>query len=72
MCLSVYFKWLQVPKYALCRSKIEVDKNIPVEIDAGLLAVTDPNPIDDEEYAWVASDSFPAIFCGTDNGGNVH
>lgn len=33
-----------------CRSAIEIDKNLPVDIDAGLLAVTDLNPIDPEAY----------------------
>jgi hypothetical protein len=41
-------KWLLV-----LRSALEVEKDIPVEIDAGLLSVTDMNHIDAEAYASV-------------------
>jgi len=37
----------------LLRSALEVEKDIPVEVDAGLLSVTDLNPIDAEAYASV-------------------
>jgi hypothetical protein len=33
-----------------------VEKDIPLEVDAGLLAVTDTNPMDEEAYS---SDIFP-------------
>lgn len=35
-----------------CRSAIEIEKNLPVEIDAGLLAITDLNPVDSEAYTY--------------------
>lgn len=35
------------------RSALEVEKDIPVEVDAGLLSVTDLNHIDAEAYASV-------------------
>jgi regulator of ribosome biosynthesis len=32
-----------------------VPKEIPVELDLGLLAVFDPNPLEEEEYRFVAA-----------------
>ncbi len=37
-----------------CSQPIEVEKETPLEVDAGYLAVTDPNPIDEEGYKYVA------------------
>lgn len=36
------------------RKAISVVKELPVEIDLGLLAVYDPNPIDDKDYLFVS------------------
>ena len=32
------------------RQAIVVEKEIPLEVDAGFLTVTDPNPIDEDSY----------------------
>ena len=41
--------------YSPCSKAITVNKEIPVEIDLGLLAVFDPNSIDLETYQCVLS-----------------
>lgn len=38
----------RLPSYS---KAINVPKEIPVELDLGLLAVFDPNPLEEEEYA---------------------
>jgi hypothetical protein len=37
------------------------EKDVPFDIDAGLLTVTDPNPIDVEAYEY--EDCYYAILC---------
>lgn len=46
--------------YALCAfltirssQSIKVEKEIPLEVDAGFLSVTDLNPVDEESYKLV-------------------
>ena len=34
----------------VARQAIVVEKDIPLEVDAGFLTVTDPNPIDEDSY----------------------
>ncbi len=36
-----------------CRKAVTVEKDIPLEIDAGFLTVTDLNPVDKESYEYV-------------------
>jgi hypothetical protein len=47
-------KFLRIPAQILTstcyRQAITVEKEIPLEVDAGYLTVTDPNPIDEESY----------------------
>ena len=37
----------------LCRKAVTVEKDIPLEVDAGFLTVTDLNPVDKESYEYV-------------------
>jgi hypothetical protein len=44
---------LYVAEDCLCRKSVTVEKEIPLEIDAGFLTVTDLNPVDHESYGCV-------------------
>lgn len=41
------------PNHSVCRKSVTVEKEIPLEIDAGFLTVTDLNPIDHESYKYI-------------------
>lgn len=52
---SPYFHAHNLRKYSspIYRQATAVDKEVPLDVDTGLLTVTDLNPIDAETYAYV-------------------
>lgn len=40
--------------HARCRKAVLVEKDIPLEVDAGFLTVTDLNPVDTESYEYAS------------------